>query len=132
MRKIISFAIMLHCASFTTHNFSSMSIIDVPNDPLTRVIAPYGAGPAELALAVGGLAIGTGEFASMTILPVIANGLGTSLPTTGHIIGAYALGEGMGAPVSAIFCAKIPRGPMLIGVRLVFAFGNLLSALALN
>ncbi|CAH2789700.1 MAG: hypothetical protein CBARDCOR_4540 [uncultured Caballeronia sp.] len=61
---------MLYRASLTIHNFSSMSIIDVLN---TRVIAPFGAGPAELALAVGGLAIGTGEFASTTILPVIAN-----------------------------------------------------------
>ena len=132
MRKINSFAIMLHCASFTTHNFPPMSIIDVPNDPLTRVIAPYGPGPAELALAVGGLAIGTGEFASMTILPVIANGLGTSLPTMGHIISAYALGVVIGAPLITIFFAKIPRRAMLIGLMLMFAFGNLLSALAPN
>ena len=74
MRKTQSFAIMLHRAPFKLHNSSSMSIIDIPNDPLGRVIAPYGAGLAELALAVGGLAIGTGEFASMAILPVIAEG----------------------------------------------------------
>ena len=107
-----------------------MSIIDIPNDPLTRVIAPYGAGPAELALAVGGLAIGTGEFMSMAILPVMANGLNTPLPTMGHVISAYALGVVIGAPLITIFFAKVPRRAMLVGLMLMFAIGNLLSACA--
>jgi MFS transporter, DHA1 family, inner membrane transport protein len=100
------------------------------NDPLARVTAPYGAGLAELALAIGGLAIGTGEFASMTILPVVANGLDTPLPTMGHMISAYALGVVVGAPLITIFFAKVPRRAMLIGLMLMFAVGNLLSALA--
>src|SRR5260370_42533949 len=102
-----------------------MSIRDVPNDPTTRVVAPWGAGPAELALAVGGLAIGTGEFASMTILPVIANGLGTSLPTMGHIISAYALGVVISAPLLTIFFEKIPRRAIMIGPVLMFDIGYL-------
>src|SRR5260370_16348597 len=68
----------------------------------------------------------------MTILPVIANSLDTSLPTMGHIISAYALGVVVGAPLITIFFAKIPRRAMLIGLMLMFAFGNLLSALAPN
>lgn len=107
-----------------------MSIIDIPNDPLTRVVAPYGAGPAELALAIGGLAIGTGEFMSMTILPVMAQGLDTPLPTMGHVISAYALGVVIGAPLITIFFAKVPRRAMLVGLMLLFAIGNLLSAAA--
>src|SRR5258708_36823027 len=68
----------------------------------------------------------------MTILPVIANSLDTSLPTMGHIISAYALGVVIGAPLITIFFAKIPRRAMLIGLMLMFAFGNVLSALAPN
>jgi len=114
-----------------------MATLDIPAvdplvDPLPRVAPPYGDGPAELALAIGGLAIGTGEFASMAILPVIAHGLGTPLPTTGHIISAYALGVVIGAPLITIFFAKVPRRAMLIALMLMFALGNLASALAPN
>jgi MFS transporter, DHA1 family, inner membrane transport protein len=110
-----------------------MATLEIPAvDPLSRVATPFGDGLAELALAVGGLAIGTGEFASMTILPVIAHGLGTSLPTTGHIISAYALGVVIGAPLITIFFAKVPRRAMLIALMLMFALGNLASALAPN
>ena len=63
-------------------------------DPLSpRVTAPFGAGYADLALALGGLAIGTGEFASMSILPVVADDLGTNLVISevfGHIAGIVA------------------------------------------
>jgi DHA1 family inner membrane transport protein len=110
---------------------TSMAILELPSsEPYIRIETPYGAAPAELALAVGGLAIGTGEFASMAILPNIAHGLGTALPVTGHIISAYALGVVFGAPLITIFFAKVPRRAMLIGLMLLFAFGNLASALA--
>jgi DHA1 family inner membrane transport protein len=66
----------------------------------------------------------------MTILPVIADGLDTPLPTMGHMISAYALGVVVGAPLITIFFAKVPRRAMLIGLMLMFALGNLLSALA--
>src|SRR5260370_8248891 len=68
----------------------------------------------------------------MTILPVIENSLDTWLPTMGRIISGYALGVVVGAPLITIFFAKIPRRAMLIGLMLMFAFGNLLSALAPN
>lgn len=113
-----------------SHNPAPMSLIDVPDAPLERVVAPFGAGPAELALAIGGLAIGTGEFMSMAILPVMAKGLDTPLPTMGHVISAYALGVVIGAPLITIFFAKLPRRGMLVGLMLMFALGNLLSASA--
>ncbi len=52
------------------------------------ITAPHGAAMANLVLAIGGLAIGTGEFASMTILPVVAGDLHTNLPDMGHMISA--------------------------------------------
>ena len=99
---------------------------------IPRVNAPFGAGYADLALAIGGLAIGTGEFASMSILPVVANDLGTTLPEMSHMISAYALGVVVGAPLITIFLARMPRRLMLICLMLMFAGGNLLSAIAPN
>ncbi|GGC64004.1 MFS transporter [Undibacterium terreum] len=101
--------------------------------PITPPIkAPYGSGLADLALAVGGLAIGTGEFASMSILPVVANDLGTTLPEMGHMISAYALGVVVGAPIITIFLARMPRRLMLVCLMLMYVAGNLFSALAPN
>ncbi|MYM70170.1 MFS transporter [Pseudoduganella sp. FT55W] len=94
------------------------------------IIAPRGAGLANLALAIGGLAIGTGEFASMSILPVVASDLHTSLPDMGHMISAYALGVVFGAPLITIFLARMPRRAMLIMLMSLYAAGNLLSAAA--
>ncbi len=96
------------------------------------ISAPYGAGLADLALAVGGLAIGTGEFASMSIMPVVANDLGTTLPEMGHMISAYALGVVVGAPLITIFLARMPRRLMLVGLMLMYVAGNLFSAFAPN
>jgi DHA1 family inner membrane transport protein len=85
---------------------------------------------AEFALAVGGLALGTGEFASMGLLPYVAKGVHASIPDMGHMISAYALGVVIGAPLITILLAKAPRRLMLIGLMVFFALGNLMSALA--
>ena len=45
----------------------------------------------------------------MGLLPQVADGVGISIPTAGHLISAYALGVVVGAPVIAIFGAKLPR-----------------------
>ncbi len=101
-----------------------------PTNNIPSIVAPRGAGLAELALAVGGLAIGTGEFASMSILPLVADDLGTTLPAMGHMISAYALGVVIGAPLITIFMARMPRRMMLVLLMLMFAVGNFLGALA--
>ncbi|MHB8283600.1 MAG: MFS transporter [Caulobacteraceae bacterium] len=85
---------------------------------------------AEFALGVGGLALGTGEFASMGLLPYVAKGVHVSIPQMGHMISAYALGVVIGAPLITILLAKAPRRVMLIGLMVFFALGNLMSALA--
>jgi DHA1 family inner membrane transport protein len=91
---------------------------------------PYGVLAAELSLALGGFALGTGEFASMGLLPNVARDIAVSIPTAGHMISAYALGVVFGAPVLAAAFARAPRRAMLIGLMLVFALGNLASASA--
>jgi DHA1 family inner membrane transport protein len=82
------------------------------------------------ALALGGFAIGTTEFASMSLLPYFAKDLGVDAPTAGHAISAYALGVVVGAPVIAVLAARLPRRIILVALMAVFAVGNLLSALA--
>lgn len=83
-----------------------------------------------LALAMGAFAIGTTEFAAMSLVPFFARDLGLSEPEAGHAISAYALGVVVGAPVIAVLAAKIERRTLLIALMAVFAFGNALSAFA--
>ncbi len=89
---------------------------------------PFGTGMAEFALALGGFALGTGEFASMGLLPNIAGELGTSIPQAGLGISAYALGVVVGAPVIAAAFARACKRRMLLGLMLAFAAANLLTA----
>ena len=87
-------------------------------------------GLVHFALAVGGFAIGTTEFAAMGLEPQLARGLGVDAPTVGHIISAYALGVVIGAPALAVLSARMPRRTLLVALMALFAFGNGLSALA--
>ena len=87
-------------------------------------------GLVHSALAVGGFAIGTTEFATMSLLPFFAKDLGISAPTAGHVISAYALGVVVGAPLIAILSARMARRTLLIVLMSVFAVANGLSALA--
>ena len=84
----------------------------------------------EFALAVGGFAIGTGEFATMGLLPDMARSLGVTEPEAGHVISAYALGVVVGSPIIAVLAAKLSRRVLLLGLMGLFTLGNLASALA--
>jgi len=83
-----------------------------------------------LALAVGAFGIGTTEFAPMGLLPVIADGVGVSIPTAGLLVSAYALGVMLGAPVMTLALARARVKTALIGLMSIFVLGNLLSAAA--
>ncbi|RKH48449.1 MFS transporter [Corallococcus sp. AB049A] len=87
-------------------------------------------GRALLALSLGGFGIGTTEFATMGILPQIASGLGTTIPLSGHVIAAYALGVVVGAPLVAIVTARMSRRALLLLLMVAFTLGNTASALA--
>ena len=95
-----------------------------PDRPATRV------GPALLALATGGFAIGTTEFVTMGLLPQVAAGTGTDIPTAGHYVSAYALGVVVGAPLVAVLAARLPRKALLIGLMVAFALANTASGFA--
>lgn len=88
------------------------------------------AGVSLAALSLGGLAIGTTEFASMGVLPGFAADLGVSVPTAGAAISAYALGVVFGAPLIALIGARWPRKRLVVALAVFLVVANALSALA--
>ncbi|MEV7978764.1 MFS transporter [Streptomyces sp. NPDC086519] len=85
---------------------------------------------ALLALAVVTFGIGTTEFATMGLLPQIADGVGVSVPHAGNLVSAYALGVVVGAPVLTGIGARVPHKRLLLLLTGVFVVGNTASALA--
>ncbi|MCM2129578.1 MFS transporter [Larsenimonas rhizosphaerae] len=83
-----------------------------------------------LALATGGFAIGTTEFATMSLLPFIQSDMAISPSTASHVISVYALGVVIGAPVITVLAARIDRKWLLLALMGLFAIGNGLSAVA--
>ncbi|MBW8749848.1 MAG: MFS transporter [Propionibacteriales bacterium] len=81
-------------------------------------------------LALGGFAIGTTEFVTMGLLPEIARGIHESIPTTGHVITAYAFGVVVGAPVIVSLGARLPRRELVVALVLAVGLGNAATALA--
>ena len=73
-----------------------------------------------LALALGSFGIGTTEFVSMGLLPDIARGIGTSIPQTGHVISAYAIGVVVGAPTFAALGVRLRRRTLLIALMAMY------------
>ncbi|GAB2787161.1 MFS transporter [Halomonas shantousis] len=98
-----------------------------PATPPPKVVHPR---LAELALALGGFAIGTGEFVIMGLMNRVAEDLQVAVPDVGYAISSYALGVVVGAPIISVLAARMPKRALLIGLMLIFALGNLASALA--
>lgn len=93
---------------------------------------------ALITLALGGFAIGTTEFATMGILPLMASELTDNFQTqpeqsiaaAGWLITWYAVGVVVGAPVLAMATARFSQSKLAIVLLAALAFGNLLSAVA--
>ncbi|MBB3126395.1 putative MFS family arabinose efflux permease [Paenibacillus rhizosphaerae] len=83
---------------------------------------------ALLALAISAFAIGTTEFISVGLLPLIANDLHISVTLAGLTVTLYALGVTFGAPILTSLTSGVPRKILLIGIMLVFIAGNSLAA----
>ena len=52
------------------------------------------------ALVITAFTIGTAEFVIAGLLPAVSSDLGVSIPTTGFLITAYAIGVAVGGPSS--------------------------------
>lgn len=84
------------------------------------------------AIALGGFGIGTTEFVSMGLLPLIAADYQISEDTAGYIISAYALGVVVGAPTITVLTGTIPRRRLLLLLMAFFIVGNGASIVATN
>lgn len=85
-----------------------------------------------LALAISAFGIGSTEFISVGLLPLISSSMGVSISTAGLTVSIYALGVMVGAPVLTTMTAKMNRKNLLLLVMLVFLIGNLVSAFAVS
>lgn len=100
------------------------------SSPSARPVPPSGILPAMVALGSGGLFIGTGEFAPMSLLPDLAHATQVSIPSAGAYISAYAAGVVVGAPAFAIMAARWPRKKLLIALLMIALLGYAFSAAA--
>ncbi|MCF7532472.1 MFS transporter [Pseudomonas petrae] len=99
-----------------------MNTSDTPHD--------FNMGWLLFALAMGAFAIGTTEFASMTLLPFIASDFHVTQPLAGHAISAYALGVVVGSPVIMVLGVRLPRRALLVALAAFIGIANGLSAVA--
>ncbi|MBS4214598.1 MFS transporter [Neobacillus rhizophilus] len=83
---------------------------------------------ALLALAVSAFAIGTTEFISVGLLPLIAKDLQISVTTAGLTVSLYALGVTFGAPILTSFTSSMSRKSLLLWIMIVFIIGNSIAA----
>lgn len=85
---------------------------------------------ALLALAISAFAIGTTEFISVGLLPLIAGDLGISVTTAGLTVTLYALGVTFGAPILTSLTSTVSRKTLLMAIMVVFIAGNTMAALS--
>lgn len=85
---------------------------------------------ALLALAVSAFAIGTTEFISVGLLPLIAEDLTIPVTTAGLTVSLYALGVTFGAPILTSLTSRMSRKTLLLWIMIIFIIGNSLAASA--
>ncbi|NIK69150.1 MULTISPECIES: MFS transporter [unclassified Paenibacillus] len=85
---------------------------------------------ALLALAISSFAIGTTEFISVGLLPLISEDLNISVTTAGLSVTLYAVGVTVGAPLLTALTSRVPRKTLLIAIMIIFILGNSLAASA--
>ncbi|QER66492.1 MFS transporter [Paucilactobacillus nenjiangensis] len=84
-----------------------------------------------LALAVSAFAIGSTEFISVGVMPLIIKTFHVSLATAGLTVSVYAASVMIGAPVFTSLTSRIPRKALLLSIMITFIIGNLITAIAL-
>ncbi|MEB2300209.1 MFS transporter [Lysinibacillus xylanilyticus] len=83
-----------------------------------------------LALAISAFGIGSTEFISVGLLPLITEDFGITISTAGLTVSLYALGVTIGAPLLTACTSHLSRKNVLLLVMVLFIIGNLLAALA--
>lgn len=83
-----------------------------------------------LALAVSAFAIGSTEFISVGLIPLLIQSFHVSLAQAGLTVSVYALGIMIGAPVMTLLTGQINRHTLMVIIMLLFITGNLMAAFA--
>lgn len=83
-----------------------------------------------LALAINAFAIGSTEFISVGLLPMIVDSFKVSLDQAGLTVSLYALGVTIGAPLLTILTGKWNRKVLMLAIMITFILGNLIAAFA--
>lgn len=81
------------------------------------------------ALAFGNFVVGTGTLIVPGMLPLIAEGIGVSLPLAGQLVTAFAAAVCLGAPLLAGATSRYDRRSLLAATLLLFALGHVAAAL---
>ncbi|WP_128253166.1 MFS transporter [Falsirhodobacter deserti] len=100
------------------------------SDTISTTAVEIRPGILHFALAMGGFAIGTSEFAAMALIPYFSPSLQIAETTASHVISAYALGVVAGAPVLAVLGARWQRRSLLIALMIIYALTHVASAFA--
>lgn len=85
---------------------------------------------ALLALAIGGVGIGTAEFAAMGVLPEVATSFDAPVSSASAIISVYAIGVVIGAPLLTVLGGRLPRKVLLAVLVVLLGVGGIVSAVA--
>lgn len=81
-------------------------------------------------LAISAFAIGSTEFISVGLLPLLTQSFDISLAQGGSTVSIYAAGITFGTPVLALLTNRWNRKKLLIAIMVTFLVGNLLAAAA--
>ncbi|UQI46320.1 MFS transporter [Streptomyces sp. HU2014] len=83
-------------------------------------------------LALGTFAVGTDAFVIAGLLPEISDSLDVSVGAAGQLVSVFSLAYALLSPVLATLTSRWSRRSVLILALLVFAVGNVVTALAPN
>lgn len=84
------------------------------------------------ALILSTFALGLSEFMPMGFLPLISDGLNVSIPKTGMIISAFAVGVMVSSPIMPLLLSKLTMKRALLTLLIIFTIGSLFSAISTN
>lgn len=83
-----------------------------------------------LALAISAFAIGSTEFISVGLIPMLMQDLNITLSQAGTTVSLYAIGIVIGAPLLTLLTGKLNRHTLMLLTMIIFIVGNLVTAFA--
>lgn len=81
-----------------------------------------------LALAISAFAIGSTEFISVGLMPLLVKSFGITVSQAGWTVSIYALGITIGAPLLTLLTGRFDRKTLMLGIMTLFVASNLLAA----